>query len=125
VAIWDREADLVVEGEQPSGLTVRPAVEADPLRRRVRATTIDALVEAHAGDDPIDYLILNLEGTEPRILAGDQPWARRVRSIRVELHPHYGFGEADCVSLLRGLGFRAWTEPEWWGGCGFGLRDGD
>ena len=125
VAIWDREVDLVVEGEQPSGLTVRPAVEADRPQRRVRGTTIDALVEAHAGDDPIDYVILNLEGTEPRILAGDQPWARRVRSIRVELHPHHGFAEADCVSLLRGLGFRAWTEPEWWGGWGFGVRDRD
>jgi FkbM family methyltransferase len=123
VAIWDREADLVVEGERPSGFSVRSAVEADPPDRRVRATTIETLVEAHAGDDPIDYLILNLEGTEPRILTGDQPWARRVRSIRVELHPHYGFSAADCVSLLGGLGFRAWTEPEWWGGWGFGVRD--
>ena len=26
---------------------------------------------------------------------------------------------------LIGLGFRAWTEPEWWDGWGFGVQDWD
>jgi FkbM family methyltransferase len=121
-AIWDRAAALVVEGDEPSGYTVREAAATDPADRRVPATTIDTLLADEMPSGDVDYLILNLEGTEPRVLKAGGGWASRVRSIRCELHPHYGFGAEACTHLLEQLGFTAWTEPEPWGGWGFGVR---
>jgi FkbM family methyltransferase len=121
-AIWDSEADLTVEGEWVSGFTVRPSTEADPPERRVRATTVDRLLAKRMPDGQIDYLVMNLERTEPRILAAGSTWAPRVASIRVEIYPGRGFEGDEAVALLERLGFEAWWEPLPSNGFAFGVR---
>lgn len=124
-AIWDREADLCLQGNLPSGLI---AVEADrhdnSPGRTVRARTVDELLDEVAPGEAVDYMILNLEGAERRVLEAGGSWISRVRMIRTELHPEKGFDGGRCLALLQDHGFEAWLEPEWWGGWGFGVRRG-
>jgi FkbM family methyltransferase len=51
-----------------------------------------------------DYVKMDIEGTEARVLREDTDWATRVRAIKVETHaPHYSVSE--CLDDLGGLGF--------------------
>jgi FkbM family methyltransferase len=121
-AIWDAETELTIEGEWVSGFTVRPATATDSPERRVRATTVDRLLAEHLPEGQIDYMVMNLEHTEPRILAAADSWAPRVASIRCEIYPGKGFEGAEAVALLERLGFEAWWEPRPSLGWAFGVR---
>ena len=121
-AIWDSETELTVEGEWVSGFTVRPSGEADPPDRRVKATTVNRLLAERMPEGQIDYMVMNLEHTEPRILAAASTWAHRVASIRVEIYPGKGFEGDEAVALLERLGFDAWWEPRPSIGWAFGVR---
>ncbi len=119
-AIWHRSDRLAVRGDQPSGYTVGPVGEAASA---VAGLTIDSLLAAEMPDGDIDYICFNLEGAEGQVLEAGGEWAARTRSVRCELHPAKGFDAERCVSALTALGFRAWAEPEDWGGWGFGLKE--
>jgi FkbM family methyltransferase len=106
-AIWDEDVELTVEGDEEYGLRVRPRRDDDaPSMPRIAAITIDSLLAEHMPEGTIDYLHLNIEGAEPRVLRAAQGWASRVRSIRVELHPDLGFYASDCIAALERLGFQ-------------------
>jgi FkbM family methyltransferase len=120
-AIWDSDTDLTIEGDPPV-YSVRPARAGDPPDRRIGATTVDRLLAEHMPEGEIDYMIMQLEKTEPRVLAAAATWAPRVASIRVEIYPGMGFEGAECVSLLEALGYEAWWEPTPSRGYGFGIR---
>lgn len=113
--IWDVDTSLVVEetGESEHGLVVRPAT-ADEARAGgvVEARTIDSVLsERWPGGETVDYLHVTIEGSEPRVFAAGGDWPARVGSLRVEIHPYFGFTDADCIRLLEALGYRAWLAP--------------
>ena len=113
-AIWDRKADLVVqEAKGEHGFIVRERNDDDPADIEViPALSIGQVLDAELGPETIvDYMHVTIEGTEPRAFASGD-WAERVRSLRVEAHPYYGYPAADCVAQLQNLGFRAWPAPE-------------
>jgi len=76
--------------------------------RRVRATTIDALLSAF-GDQPVDLLKLDVEGAEAEILGTAAEWPYRTRALTVEVHAPYTAGE--CIRDLERLGFDAYPFP--------------
>ena len=39
-------------------------------------------------------------------------WPARVRALRVEIHPYFGYRADDCIGQLRALGYRAWLAPD-------------
>jgi FkbM family methyltransferase len=121
-AIWDKEEELTVEGFWVSGYTVRPSRPEDPPDRRVRGITVDRMLQEHMPQGDIDYMVVSLEGSEPRVLAAASGWARRVASIRCATAPAMGFSGEDAVRLLTGLGFDAWWEPSPGVGWTFGVR---
>jgi FkbM family methyltransferase len=121
-AIWDAENELTIEGDWVSGYTVHPSRPDDPPERRVQGTTVDRLLSEHMPEGPIDYLVMNLERTEPRVLAAASGWASRVASIRCEIYPGKGFEGEEAVGLLEQLGFDAWWEPNPSLGWAFGVR---
>ena len=121
-AIWDTETELAIEGSWVSGYTVRPSRSDDPPGRRVQGTTVDRVLSEHMPEGDIDYMIMSLEGTEPRVLAAASDWAPRVASIRCATLPSKGFRGEYAVRLLRGLGFDAWWEPNPGVGWAFGIR---
>jgi len=122
-AIWDEDAELVVEGDQEYGLTVRPLAEDDPQELpRVRGVSLDTLLADNDPGGQIDFMLMDIEGTERRVLTRNTGWAERVAAIKVELHPETGYSAERCAADLEGLGFRTRREPLWWGGFVYGLR---
>jgi FkbM family methyltransferase len=119
-ACWDREADLVVEGTEASGYSVREAGPGDPAAvRSVRGRPLDALLP----EGVIDYVVMEVEHTEQRLLNNNTAWAERVRALRVECYPEGEYRLADTVKDLTALGFRARGEPNPLGGYAIGIRD--
>lgn len=124
-AIWDADTDLAIQGSDAFGLTVTSLGKdgAAPAGASVvGAMTIDSLLAAHAPGDDIDFMLMTIEGAEPRVLGAGGDWVRRVRSIRVELHEPIGYLAEDCLAQLRGLGFEARAIPELQGGWALGVR---
>ena len=119
-AVWDSDAELVLEGDLAHGLTVRERREGDD-RPTLHGLGLDGVL-ARLGDGSIDYLLMDVEGTERRLLHGPAPWAERVQSIKVELHPETGYSGEDCARDLERLGFRAQVDALWWGGFALGVR---
>ena len=125
-AIWDRDTELVISGEEAFGLTVaerEPGAAIPDGASLVPALSIDSLLSAHAPDEEIDFMLLTIEGAEPRVLAAGGDWPSRVRSIRVELHQPLGYLADDCLAQLRVLGFRAHAQPDLFGGWVLGVRE--
>jgi FkbM family methyltransferase len=125
-ALWDRETDLVIDGDRSDLLFVREAHDDDPPdATRIPARTVGALLAEHMPepDGPIDFMQLSLEGAEAKVLAGDTGWIDRVRAIRVEIHPQAGFTADACFAALERLGFDAWIEPGSDGRHALGVRD--
>ena len=115
-AIWSAETDLVVDrgsehGEH--GFLVRPRRPEDASGLpSLPATTIDQLLEDELPDGGlVDYMHVTIEGSEPEALKTAHEWPERVRSLRIELHPYFGFGAEECISRLQELGYTAWLAP--------------
>lgn len=122
-AVWDEDTELVVEGDQEYGLTVRPHTDGDSAALpRVRGLSLDTLLADNEPDGSIDFMLMDIEGTERRVLARNTGWAQRVAAIKVELHPETGYTAELCAADLQRLGFRTRMEPLWWGGFVHGLR---
>lgn len=124
-AIWDHDCDLAIEGDQAFGLTVRPLKAGEELPSGadvVPALSVDSLLEAHAPGEEVDFMLMTIEGTEPRVLGAGGDWVRRVRSIRVELHEPMDYRAEDCLAQLRALGFEARAIPDLQGGWALGVR---
>jgi FkbM family methyltransferase len=122
-AVWDDDSELVVEGDQEYGLTVRPRGEHDlPSVASVRGVSLNTLLAEHDPGGRIDFMLMDIEGTEQRVLRNNTEWAARVAAIKVELHPQTGYSADLCAADLRRLGFRTRSEPLWWGGFVHGFR---
>ena len=113
--IWDEDCMLVADqGETGEhGLVIRCADESELQREDlVPARSLDSVLSERWPDGkPVDYLHVSIEGTEPRLFAAGGSWPSRVRSLRVELHPYFGYGARDCIGQLEALGYRAWLAP--------------
>jgi FkbM family methyltransferase len=68
------------------------------------------LLERH-GFDRVDFLKIDIEGSEFALLQGEIPWLDRVRRIAMEVHPAYG-DVPVLAELLRSRGFRVRTTDE-------------
>jgi FkbM family methyltransferase len=99
VAAWPFDTTLGLAGESSATLSVR----ADDEARRVPAIAMNNLVESYGGRAGIGFIKMDVEGAEREILAKCTEWARRVRSISVEVHAPYSVEE--CTTDLRRLGF--------------------
>lgn len=111
-AIWDSPAELVVDRSSAKGsyaVSVRPREDADPVDVPItEALDVDSLLAAHMPDGQIDHMVINIEGTEPRVFSKGGNWPSRVRSLMVESHPEFGYSTAECIAQLEQLGFQAW-----------------
>ncbi len=114
-AIWDQTTDLVVtpmEAAGEHGLTVRSGTEEDPPDLpRMRGVTIDGLLEDAFPGERVDYMHVTIEGSERRVFEAGGDWPERVASLRVELHPYFGYLAGECIEQLERLGYRAYPAP--------------
>ncbi|MGE5700852.1 MAG: FkbM family methyltransferase [Arthrospira platensis] len=77
------------------------------------AVSLSTLIE-RTGAEWIDYVKMDIEGAESRVLKENTGWASRVRSIKVEVHPPYSVEE--CMEDLARLGFTPTPIPKRRGG---------
>ncbi|MFN8113676.1 MAG: hypothetical protein U0R51_10825 [Solirubrobacterales bacterium] len=116
-AVWDETTELVLveSAEHGShGTSVRAAEPGDPSGwTRMSGSTIDDLFARHVpADVQVGYMHVSIEGAEPRVFAAGGAWPGRVESLRVELHPYFGYTAAECIPQLEELGYRAWEAPD-------------
>ena len=124
-AIWDVDTDLVIERTRREwGLVVRPREAADPPEwPTVPALSVGSVLADFEPGEPIDFMFMDIEGTEQRVLeADDTAWAERVRCIRVECEHQYDADVAACCDALARMGFGIRVESVSWGAFIFGVR---
>lgn len=108
MAVWDEDVTLTIDGEQSTGLMVRPLAPSDPDDAvRIPALSLDSIVSRYEIPYPIDFLSLTVEGTERRMLDAGGEWVANTRAIRIEVQPQLGYRAADCIAQLESLGFDA------------------
>jgi FkbM family methyltransferase len=81
----------VVADERPEGDTAAPA------------RSLDSLFAEHTPGEQVDYLKMDVEGSEFELLKRNTGWAAAVRTIQVEAH--FGYSLEECAADLGRLGF--------------------
>jgi FkbM family methyltransferase len=114
-AIWDTDAEVTIDpssrAREEYGLIVRLRRENDPPELpSIRALSLNTVLDQFDREEPIDYLFMDIEGTEERVLRHNTAWAERVRAIRVVTEGERGYQPEDCARDLERLGFRARIE---------------
>src|SRR3954463_5702055 len=95
---------------------------APAMRGPVAALSLNTLLEQSGGAETvIDYVKMDIEGAEARVLKENVEWAERARAIKVEVHEPYSV--EGCTEDLRRLGFETHPLPTRRGGV-TGLRRG-
>lgn len=82
--------------------------EGHALRFRARFVTLDWLA-MHFNISKADFLVVDVEGSEPEVVAGGRALIARSPGlvILMELHPQVRAGvEAETINVLSGMGFR-------------------
>jgi FkbM family methyltransferase len=106
-AVWSRDAEVSYRRWPGSeyGSAVLPAARWDsPLPdARASAISLDSLLASSPADERIDYVKMDIEGSERFVLRDNTKWAAAVRCIQVEVHPPYTVQR--CVQDLIRLGF--------------------
>jgi len=106
-AVWDSSGEVEYRAEQGHEWGFRVG-GGDGARRTAPALSLDELLAA-GESDVIDYVKMDIEGAESRVLRHNTDWARHVRCINVEIHDPYSLKE--CISDLARLGFDTEVEP--------------
>lgn len=104
-AVWSRHTPLALSRSFGDGREWATAVVEGA--GEVRAYTMDELVSAVG---MVDFLKINIEGSEKAIFDGETSWVARVRNISIELH------DQDCERAFRqGMGGYRWDESTYGG----------
>jgi len=116
-AIWNEDAVVSYSGAEEWGFRVTPG--ATRMSRQVGAMTMGNLLDRLA-IERVDYLKMDIEGAEARVLDGAAEWLDRVHAIRVEVHEP---ATVDwCQGTLLRHGFRAFVDHRHWS-CVAAIRD--
>jgi FkbM family methyltransferase len=102
-AVWVEDGEVRYHHhDSASGYNVVPddRPEGD---HRAPARSLAGLLAAHSPGEPVDYMKMDVEGSEFELLKRNTSWAEAVRAIQVEAH--FGYSLEECERDLRGLGF--------------------
>jgi FkbM family methyltransferase len=118
-AVWPHDGQVHYRRERGGELGYRAADTPSPGSHPAPALTLDALA-AGLGEAPVDFVKMDIEGAEERVLRENTRWARRARAIKVEVHPPYD--TSACRRDLEALGFRTSLDDRH-GAAVLGVRD--
>lgn len=110
-AVWDSDGSVAyAANDNELSYSVDDGVpRVDGAGLMATAVSLNALLERYRPDEWIDFVKMDIEGAEARVLRANTEWAERVRSIKVEVHPPYTVEE--CHADLERLGFRTEIDP--------------
>jgi FkbM family methyltransferase len=104
-AIWVRDGTIPYHREKGSEYAFRvsqPGGAAD-ANASAPALSLNTLLE-YESSGYVDYVKMDIEGAEQRVLRENTEWAAKVKAIKVEVHEPYAV--SDCVADLATLGFQ-------------------
>lgn len=105
-AVWTEDGTLNYRREvgQEYGFRVAPlASEGSEPNASAPAISLNTLLQRDSAGQ-IDYVKMDIEGAESRVLRENTEWAASVQAIKVELHQPYSV--SDCSADLQKLGFQ-------------------
>jgi FkbM family methyltransferase len=114
-AVWPSDGTVEYESEAGTGWS---AAAREGGGRFARALPLNALLDDAV--PRIDFVKMDIEGAEARVLRENTEWLERVRSIKVEVHGVYS--RSDCIRDLQAHGFDARPNHEHPAGV-VGLRE--
>jgi FkbM family methyltransferase len=120
-AVWPADEEVAYRPHESDELSfhAEPPTGGGDVRP-VAGLSLNSLLERSGGPGAvIDYVKMDIEGAEARVLKENVEWAERARAIKVEVHEPYSVEE--CTSDLRRLGFETQPIPKRRGGV-TGLR---
>ncbi len=103
-AVWTEDGTLGYRrvAGQEYGLRVAPLMDAiSEPNATAPAISLNTLLLREPSRQ-IDYVKMDIEGAESRVLRENTEWAASVRAIKVEIHPPYSM--SDCSTDLQELG---------------------
>jgi FkbM family methyltransferase len=120
-AVWTEDGTLAYQHEagEEWGCRVAPLIE-DPSAANgsAMAISLNSLLARREGAR-VDFVKMDIEGAESRVLRENTEWAARVRAIKVEVHDPYSVRE--CAADLRTLGFQTAADVKH-SACVIGVR---
>lgn len=102
-AVWVEEGEIRYERGAVDEAAFRIQPESAATDAAAQSVTLNRLAEDLGDDEDVDFVKMDIEGAEERVLRERTEWAQRVRCVRVEVHGPYTV-EA-CFDDLRTLGF--------------------
>ncbi len=113
-AVWTTDGEIAYGGDRGEwAYRVLPAMDARTAAGAidtVPAFSLTTLLDMVAADGDVDYVKMDVEGTERFLLEDGEGWAGRVRCLQVEVHRPYEV--ATCAQNLGRLGFRTIVDPD-------------
>lgn len=111
-AVWHEDGSVPFSTAPGDEWGSKISQSPSPGTGTARAISLGTLLDEVAGDRPVDYLKMDIEGAEREVLTIGTEWASRVRLISVELHEPYTVQAA--LDDLTKLGFEAAADPRHW-----------
>ena len=115
-AVWTEETEFSYTHTEGSEVAYRVGDDgptpAEGEERKTTTLTLNSLLERYGPDEMIDFVKMDIEGAEEKVLAEATEWTARVRSMKVEVHEPWSV-EA-CRETLDELGFDTSIKPEHW-----------
>jgi FkbM family methyltransferase len=103
-AIWSEDGYLFYAGAEKQGYRISELASPEqPCAGRVAAMCMNSLFAKYEIEH-VDYLKMDIEGAEDRVLRGDVTWLERVSTMKIELHPPATYDA--CSGILNKAGFR-------------------
>ena len=121
-AAWRTDGELRyvrLDGATAGHHVTNAPADADPAVVSANALSPYSLLALEGAGAIVDYAKVDIEGAERELLRENAGWARRVRSIAVEVHAPYTV--AACEQDLQELGFETRVDPRHWA-CVIGVR---
>ena len=105
-AVWDADGEVPYDADTGDEYGFR----AGAGTATTRALSMDTILAHVPADERVDYVKMDIEGVESRLLSGDAArWIERVDSISLQVHDPYPL--SDCARDLTRLGFAARVDP--------------
>lgn len=103
--VWTEDGTVSYRRDQGQeyGFRVAPLIQDDSEpNASAPALSLNSLL-AEKGRGRIDFVKMDIEGAESRVLRENTEWAASVTAIKVEIHDPYSV--PDCIADLHRLGF--------------------
>ena len=107
-AVWTRDEKVNFGRTMGDEYGTRIGGKGDQFE--AQGYSIDTLIDK-LGVDQVDFVKMDVEGAETKLLTENTGWTQRVKSLLVELH---GYPMDKCITDLEAFGFKARKHDRHW-----------